>query len=486
MDMLDPVQPGVAAPKGSHGESDAERPFGMVRYYSVTSLVIIALVTLVISTLVSMRTRDLVRAKRVQYSLLLAENLNHQVMTRFVEQVLRKYGGIRLSEPEQYKLMDAVVRNTIHSFQVSQVNILDLQGTIIYSTQPEYIARTGYDGPAFQTALAGGHVSILEPEPHFLEWTESGPRMLRTFIPLRDERRLTSELGPVKAVFEITLDVSDDFREVWLNQALIVSVLLGMMALLFLILRSIVSRGQGIIDSRTKVRKMLEEKLSQSERLASLGRMIAGVAHEIRNPLGIVRSTAEVLGNRVEPEHKPLTGVIVEECSRLNRVVTEFLDFARPQTPQLRPMAVEEVLQRNLAALEPEIERLGIKVVRKLGNRREVMGDSDLLYRAFLNILNNALQAMAATGGTLAVTTEDVDRDERRWVAVRVADTGVGLEPEAQGHLFDPFYTTKEQGSGLGLSIVNSIVNSHHGEIDITGVAGGALVEMLLPAVEED
>lgn len=144
------MTPGIGA------ESDAQRPFGMVRYYSVTSLVIIALFTMVISTLVSMRTRDMVRVKREQYALLLAENLNHQVMTRFVIPVLQKYGRIKLSDPEQYRLMDAVVRNTIHSFQVSQVNILDLQGTIIYSTQPEYIARTGYDGPDFQTALAGG------------------------------------------------------------------------------------------------------------------------------------------------------------------------------------------------------------------------------------------------------------------------------------------------------------------------------------------
>lgn len=472
-------------PSAGGVESDAQRPFGMVRYYSVTSLVIIALFTLVISTLVSTRTRDLVRIKREQYALLLAENLNHQVMTRFVVPVLQKYGRIKLSDPEQYQLMDAVVRNTIHSFQVSRVNILDLQGTIIYSTQPEYIARTGYDGPDFQTALAGGHVSVLEPEPNFLEWAEAGPRVLRTFIPLRDESLVTAELGAVKAVFEITLDVSADFREVWLNQAIIVTALLAMMALLFLILRSVVSRGQRIMYRRAKVQRMLEEKLAQSERLASLGRMIAGVAHEIRNPLGIVRSTAEILGKRVDDEQKPLAGVIVEESTRLNRVVTEFLDFARPQTPRLRPMRVEEVLERNLAALEPELQRAKVRVVKRLGNRYWINGDADLLYRAFLNIFNNALQAMTGKQGTLAVTTEEMKKGGRRWVVVRVADTGQGLDPEVEGRLFDPFVTTKAQGSGLGLSIVSSIVTGHGGEVEITGVAGGALVEVLLPALEE-
>lgn len=143
------------------------------------------------------------------------------------------------------------------------------------------------------------------------------------------------------------------------------------------------------------------------------------------------------------------------------------------------------MLERNLAALEPELQRGRVRVVKRLGNRLWINGDADLLYRAFLNIFNNALQAMSGREGTLAVTTEEVKRGGRRWVAVRVADTGVGLDPEAQGRLFDPFFTTKEQGSGLGLSIVNSIMTSHGGEVEVTGVAGGALVEVLLPALEE-
>ena len=124
-----------------------------------------------------------------------------------------------------------------------------------------------------------------------------------------------------------------------------------MMALLFIILRSIVTRGQRIMDRKAATEARLKEQLNQSERLAALGSMIAGVAHEIRNPLGIVRSTAELLGNRAEPSQKALAGVIVEESTRLNRIVTEFLDFARPQKPTLKPITLEEVLSHNLHVL---------------------------------------------------------------------------------------------------------------------------------------
>ena len=237
---------------------------------------------------------------------------------------------------------------------------------------------------------------------------------------------------------------------------------------------------------RATLQASLEAQLHHSERLASLGRMIAGVAHEIRNPLGIVRSTAELLGSRVEPKQKALAEVIVEESTRLGRIVTEFLDFARPQTPELKPLQVEEVLERNLQALGPEAQRAGVGVVRRFAPRPlPCLGDPDLLYRAFLNIFNNALQAMEEQGGgTLTVSTGQTEFQGRPWLVVAVEDTGPGFEPEAIGRLFDPFFTTKEQGTGLGLSIVGSIVASHQGRLEVGAApGGGARVELWLRAV---
>lgn len=491
-------------PPGGASEAEAQRPFQLVRYYSVTSLVIILLFTLLISTVLSRRAGELVLHKREQYALLLAENLNHQVMTRFVIPALRDYGGINVGQPAQFQLLDAVVRNTVHSFKVRQVNILDLEGNIIYSTQPEYIARTGYEDRYFPVAQSGGHVSVLDPPWGYLEVGGGPPRVLKTFIPLRDERRRTAELGPPRAVFEITLDITDDFREVWVNQLIIISTLLAMMALLFVILRTIVIRGQRIMNQRALVEARLKEQLNQAERLAALGRMVAGVAHEIRNPLGIVRSTAELLKNCAQPQEKALAQVIVDESTRLAGVVTEFLDFARPQKPQLRPLVVEDVIERNLQVLQPEADRVGVEIVRRYAQQPvKVLGDPDLLYRALLNVFNNAVQAMEdqepepgeegeAAGqddqvtGVLMVTTRSEERAGHQYVVVAVEDTGPGFDSQALGSLFDPFFTTKEQGTGLGLSIVNNIVASHQGRVVVDNrPEGGARVELWLRAAGE-
>ena len=474
----------AAQPVGLMGDSEALRPFHLVKYYSVTSLVIILLFTLLISSVLSRRAGELVLHKREQYSLLLAENLNHQVMTRFVVPMLRDHGGINVGQPEQFKLLEAVVRNTIHSFQVRQVNILDLEGNIIYSTETPFIGRVGLEGPQFQIAVSGGHASVLEPSWEYLELGGGPPRVLKTFIPLRDERRLTAEMGPPRAVFEITLDISSDFHEVWINQVIIVSTLLAMMALLFFTLRSIVLRGQRIMAQRAEQEVALKGRLNQAERLAALGQMIAGVAHEIRNPLGIVRSTAELLGSRLDQNNQALAEVIVDESTRLNNTVTEFLDFARPQNPHLQPMVLEEVLERNLKVLEPEMERAGVTLDKRFNKRPFVVpGDADLLYRAFLNIFNNAIQAMDGRGGALTVTTGPSGHRGGSWMVVVVEDDGPGFEPSSLVRLFDPFFTTKEQGTGLGLSIVNNIIISHRGRVEVKNRGPkGARIEVWLPA----
>ena len=481
-------KPGLfhAAPSQAESDPVVRRPFELVKYFSVTSLVIILLFTLTITTVVTERNTEFMLHKREQYALLLAENLNHQVMVRFVVPALRDYGGINVGQPTQFSLLDAVVKNTVHSFQVRQVNILDLEGNIIYSTQPEHIGRVGIEGAAFRAAASGSYASVLEPDLDYFDWGGGRSHVLKTFIPLRDERRLTSELGPPRAVFEITLDISDDFEEIRVNQALIVVTLLLMMALLFVILRSIVIRGQRVMAQRAAREASLKEQLHHSERLAALGRMIAGVAHEIRNPLGIVRSTAELLGSRLEAKQKALAGVIVEESTRLNRIVTEFLDFARPQSPELRPLKLEDVLERNLQLLAPESERAGVAVTRRYAARASLaLGDADLLYRAFLNIFNNAIQALEEQdGGNLAVSTGLSESNGQVWVTAVVEDDGPGFDPEVMGRIFDPFFTTREQGTGLGLSIVGSIIASHQGLVELgrSEALGGARVEVRLKA----
>ncbi len=474
--------------KPGFGES-GEKPFQLVEYYSVTSLMIILLFAMLIAWTVSTRSTSEAIAKQEQFARLLAENLNHQVMNRFVVAALQEYGGINVGQPEQFKLLDAVVRNSVPMqggdkglFNVLKVNILDLDGNIIYSTQPEHIGRVGDEGPGFRIAASGGSKSVIKPSLDAIMMGAGPQRIMRMSIPLRDQRRRTAELGPPRAVFEIEMDVSADFRDVWHNQLLIMAALLAMMAVLFVILRTIVLRGQRVMARQAEERAQLIEQVNQSARLASLGRMIAGVAHEIRNPLGIIRSTAELLGKNADKAFKPLSGVIVEESNRLNQIVTEFLDFARPQRASLEPVLLEDVLEHNLTALKPELTRLGIALERDYTQGgATVMADPDLLYRALLNIFNNALQVME-DGGILRVSTKVGRYDGRRSAAVIVEDSGPGFDPETLDQIQDPFFTTREKGTGLGLSIVGNIINSHEGKLLFErGEGGGAVVKIILP-----
>ena len=214
--------------------------------------------------------------------------------------------------------------------------------------------------------------------------------------------------------------------------------------------------------------------------MASLGAMVASVSHEIKNPLGIIRSTSDLLEKKVkqyDPDNR-LASVIREESDRLNRVVTEFLDFARPQVLRFQPVALDQVLEKNIQFLETELSRQGIVIEKSFPSSPVVIqGDQDLLYRGFLNILINALQAMPE-GGTLSLTI----RNQRREVEVEVRDSGAGLPEEARGKAFDPFFTTKEKGTGLGLAIVKNTIEAHNGSIELENYSGGGTtVHIRLP-----
>jgi signal transduction histidine kinase len=184
---------------------------------------------------------------------------------------------------------------------------------------------------------------------------------------------------------------------------------------------------------------------------------------------------------RYEPKNR-LAQIIVEESNRLNEKVTEFLDFARPRVPNLRPCDLEVTLNRSLELLAPEIDRLGIKVTREYQlNGQPLMVDQDLLYQAFLNILLNAIQAMPQ-GGHLTVSI--MPGPHGQGGEIRFQDDGEGIEPEALNKILNPFFTTKEKGSGLGLPIVKSIIQAHQGSLSISSAPEtGTTVAITLPAL---
>jgi signal transduction histidine kinase len=306
--------------------------------------------------------------------------------------------------------------------------------------------------------------------------------LLWTFVPLRKERPFSKD-PEVMGVIEIAQDLSEDLAAIIRLQAMIGVTSIIIMSALFVSLRFIVARADRIMEARAAERRRLEMKLHQAERLASLGKMVASVAHEIKNPLGIVRSTAEILGKRlhkVAPGNDHLAAIIVEETTRLDAIVREFLDFARPKKPVMVELAVNDILRRITGFMAAEFVSRQIDLDLQLAESLpHIPGDFDQLYQACMNILVNSVQAMPE-GGTLAVVSR-LHKDGSN-IAVEITDSGEGMSEEVYHQIFNPFFTSKNRGSGLGLAIVKNIIDGHHGTINVVSHEGeGTQFSLMLP-----
>jgi signal transduction histidine kinase len=236
----------------------------------------------------------------------------------------------------------------------------------------------------------------------------------------------------------------------------------------------------------------------RSERLAALGQLSAGLAHEIRNPLGVIKGSAEMLTQKLQASDelaRELAGYISTEVNRLSALVTEFLDFARPLHAQLHPADLTALLDRVLqivadrfAAKQSSGKQEPGKPVRVerqyAGGLPLVPLDESLCEQAFLNLVQNAYEAMQEEdhGGTLRVEVQRAVQSDREGVELRLADSGPGVPEELREEIFNPFVTTKKTGVGLGLSIVSKIVDGHHGSIRVeNGPQGGASFIIFFP-----
>ena len=417
---------------------------------------------------ISQQAKDILMKSYENYALLLGENLNHQVFQNFVLPVTRQFGKIRLREKFQYEWMDRIVRNTTHSFRIDLVNIYDINnGVIAYSTDPSLLGKKIRESLGYKKAVQGKNSSRLITEGTGL-WglgieKMGGEKKLRTYIPFTGIGPLIGDTGDVLGVFELIQDLTQEYKSLIRFQYLIFGLSILIMGMIFIALLLIVRKAERVIDERAKEQRELEAQLNHAERLAALGEMVAGVSHEIRNPLGIIRSTAELLGSMPDSHESKtkLTGLIIEESTRLNSIVTEFLDFARPQEPNFQDCFLNEILKKNILFLQPELDKRGISLYDNLNQRSlELRADPQLLYRSFLNIFVNAFQSME-NGGAITVIVEEEDC----YYLVAIADDGIGISEENLLKIFNPFFSTKETGSGLGLSIVRKIIEGHKGEI---------------------
>jgi PAS domain S-box-containing protein len=233
--------------------------------------------------------------------------------------------------------------------------------------------------------------------------------------------------------------------------------------------------------------KNLEAQVSRQERLAALGQLTAGVAHELRNPLSTIKACGEILEKRFggQTGEEGLCRDIIDEVDRLSRVVTEFLTFARPSEPHRRTVQLNDLLGHTLDLVERG-ESGGVRFLRRFENPLPpVEADPHQIEQVVLNLVRNGIEAMKDTGA-IELSTGFSTEDSEVWFEVR--DQGEGMDEETRRRLFDPFYTTKASGTGLGLSICHRILEAHEGTIHIldTNPGKGTVIRVTFPLEEKD
>ena len=237
---------------------------------------------------------------------------------------------------------------------------------------------------------------------------------------------------------------------------------------------------QQLRESREEIERLHRTQMSRAEHFATLGELATGLAHEIRNPLAGIAGVIEIVGRDL-PATSPARAVVKDvrlEITRISRTLTDLLETARPRRPEVRRSNLNTTVEHAVMLARQQVLSRPIKIeMQQAPDLPEVEHDSDQIHQVLLNLLLNAVQAMEKTG---TVNVEIGSRDG--YASVVVSDTGRGISPQNLPNIFRPFYTTKGDGTGLGLSLAHRIVEDHHGRIEVSSVVGkGSTFTVLLP-----
>jgi len=249
-------------------------------------------------------------------------------------------------------------------------------------------------------------------------------------------------------------------------------------ALFEIILYNIVAWVSGtLVEAERKRREELkktQEELIQANKFKVIGELAAGIAHEIRNPLGSIQGSLEILRKDYKPEDSKyeFLNILLKEVTRLNKVITDFLNYARPALPNLIDTEINQLIGETVLILSPQVAKKEITLKTNLHkNLPRIKADPSQLKQVFINLILNSLEAIE-NKGEITISTH-LDRNR---VIVSFQDTGKGMSEETKGKIFTPFFSTKENGAGLGLGIVERIIQNHKGEIKVESYFGRGTV----------
>ncbi len=236
-------------------------------------------------------------------------------------------------------------------------------------------------------------------------------------------------------------------------------------------------------------KREIEAQLQQAEKSAVVGRLGSAIAHEIRNPLNYINLTLDHLRAKYAPEEEEkrerfekLTSQLKDEVARINQQISDFLNYSRPATADLRAVDARPIIEDSLRIVEAQAEEHGVKIgIVEHEDVPQIMGDPEFLRSVFNNLFINAVQSMGSDGGHLSIKISP----DGHMVQFEVTDTGSGIPAENLSKIFEPYFSTKETGTGLGLAIVQKIIDIHNGTIEVESVPGeGTKFTVRLPVAD--
>ncbi|EHL6279144.1 two-component system sensor histidine kinase AtoS [Escherichia coli] len=238
--------------------------------------------------------------------------------------------------------------------------------------------------------------------------------------------------------------------------------------------------GALVIFSDLTARKETQRRMAQAERLATLGELMAGVAHEVRNPLTAIRGYVQILRQQTrDPIHQEYLSIVLKEIDSINKVIQQLLEFSRPRHSQWQQVSLNALVEETLVLVQTAGVQARVDFISELDNELSpINADRELLKQVLLNILINAVQAISARGKIRIRTWQYSDSQQ----AISIEDNGSGIDLSLQKKIFDPFFTTKASGTGLGLALSQRIINAHQGDIRVASLPGyGATFTLILP-----
>lgn len=499
--------------------------FNLIFYYAITSFVVIAVLTFTVGWIFQRMGRQALVKQSEGYTHYFISHLNYEIYKDFFLPTLRKDNLIDLkNNRRQLKKLDRIVREETRGLQIKKLYLYNLEGCILYSTEHERVGLTiarGADNK-LDSALRGVAASSLslagksgaQDSPVAETLIES----CHPFYEMTHDGSRKDQVG----VLRICQDISGMNTQTTRSYQQAILITGSSTGVLFLALFLVVLRASRIINQRTKqlidIRKTLEEsveartleireaykklqytqrKLIHSEKLASIGTLVTGLAHEINNPLASISGCAEGLIHRLDavkegcgnkegwdvfPEYLK---IIHDETYRCKTIITNLLNFSRQSEPEFVRLDINRVIDDTLSVVkcQSQIKTQNIQ----LNLSREsciVIGDPQQLKQVFMNLIINAIHATEGRG-EIAISTSRRQTN----VHVLVRDTGVGIKPEHLDKIFDPFFTTKPtgKGTGLGLAICYGIVDVHSGRIEAysEGPGKGATFTVTLPLAND-